>query len=382
MRINLLSLAKDANDKKSWSGTPYMVLKALKDMGHEVNVFYILPQKTPVFHKVLIKLYRLISILTHKKHLYWFSDIFQKELKKQCTKIQMPESDLIFVVGQSFLIPPLIPCKAPLIYLCDATYSAVENYYPEFSNVYMWNAQQANKICKQALINCNGIIMSSQWAKSHAVNDYHIPSEKISVVEFGANIESSMIGEIDKVYYHKKTIKILFSGVHWERKGGEVAVECCDQLVNKGYDVRLVVAGVDVPTKYQRDYIDSVGFLNKNNPEEYEKYVKILESTDILLFPSKAECSAIALCEAAGFSLPVFAYDTGGLSNYVKDGYNGRLLNLENTGADFADAIDYAVSFQLLKEYSDNARNLYKTKLNWKRWRDEVELIIERYHKV
>ena len=377
MRINLISLAKDGNDKRGWSGTPYMVMKSLQSKGHKVHVMNFMPDSCPVLHRVVIKLFRCMSALTGKQYLYWFTDMFQKSLKRKYAKLNVPECDLTFVVGQSFFIPPMLPSKTPLVYLCDATFSAVENYYPEFSDLFSTVSRQGNRICRKALNGCSRIIMSSEWAKRHAVEDYGISPDKIEVVEFGANLENPMMGRIVKNYAGKKKFRILFSGVHWKRKGGDVAVECCDELIRLGHDVELIVAGVDVPASCQRDYIRPVGFLNKNVEKEYKEYVKIMEEADFLLFPSHAECSAIALCEAAGFALPVFAYRTGGLENYVSDGYDGFLLPESSRGKEFAQKIDEAIVKGLLNDMSANAAELYGRKLNWNTWAQRVDEIID-----
>lgn len=377
MRINLISLARDANDKKSWSGTPYMVMKSLQSKGHMVQVLNFLPDKCPIWHRIIIKLFRYMHSLTGKQYLYWFTDMFQKSLRRQYGKLNVPESDLTFVVGQSFFIPPIMHSNVPIVYLCDATFSAVENYYPEFSHLLGFVSRQGNRICQKALSICDKIIMSSYWAKHHAVEDYKISPELIEVVEFGANLESDLMGQIIKSYTPKQKYKILFSGVHWERKGGDVAVECCDELIRLGYDVELIVAGVEVPITCQRDYMRLVGFLNKNVENEYKEYIKIMEESDFFLFPSHAECSAIALCEAAGFALPVFAYRTGGLENYVSDGYNGALLHESSRGKEFACRINEAITKCQLNNMSANARNLYKEKLNWSTWAQRVDEIID-----
>ena len=361
MHINFISLAKDINDKKGWSGTPYMVMKSLQSKGHILHVVNFLPDNTPIWHRVVIRLYRYMSAWNGKRYLYWFTDMFQRSLRRQYRKLNVPECDLTFVVGQSFFIPPMLPSRTPIVYLCDATFSAVENYYPEFSDLFASVSLQGNRICRDALLGCSKIIMSSAWAKRHAVEDYKIAQEVIDVVEFGANLESDLMGRIVKEYTNKHKFTILFSGVHWERKGGDVAVECCDELIRLGYDVELIVAGVDVPASCQRDYIRSVGFLNKNVEEEYKKYVRIMEEADFLLFPSHAECSAIALCEAAGFALPVFAYRTGGLENYVSDGYNGVLLNESSRGKEFASEINEAIIRGLLNDMSANAGSFLLT---------------------
>lgn len=377
MRIRLVSLAKDITDKRSWSGTPYMVYNTLKKMGHSVTLMYYVPSVYPLFDRVMNKIFSFIGRLTQKRFLYWFSSLFQRSLKKEIKKCSKIDEDLIFVVGQSFLIPPLLPNDRPIVYLCDATFSAVEDYYPEFSNLFRFSSRQGNRICSKAMHSCCRIITSSHWAKKHAVTDYKIEPSSIDVVEFGGNIDCQEMGHIKKSYSNRKVYKVMFSGVHWERKGGRIAVECCDELKRMGYEIQLIVAGLEIPKLYQRDYVRAVGFLDKNDTHDYEQYISLLKEADFMLFPSKAECSSIALCEAAGFALPVFAYKTGGLDNYVKNEYNGYLLPYNSDGKVFAQKIHQAIYDGQLQRLSDNASRIYREKLNWTVWGEKVNTIID-----
>ena len=60
----------------------------------------------------------------------------------------------------------------------------------------------------------------------------------------------------------------------------------------------------------------------------------------------------------------------------MQDGCTGRLLPLGSTGADFAEAIADAVRSGAIDRYSDNARALYKERLNWNTWGERVSVII------
>jgi glycosyltransferase involved in cell wall biosynthesis len=256
--------------------------------------------------------------------------------------------------------------------LVDAPVQSLFDYYTEFSNLTLQNRIEASILTKKAFRRSDLIIASSDWCKQESVRHCRILPDKIEVVEFGANIDDVDIPKLAKRYDQSKPLNIYWSGVNWARKGGDVAFECCRELVARGFDVRFNITGMkQLPDEISsQSWVINHGFLNKNNSSEYHRLIDIMSQQDIFLFPSRAECSSIALCEANGFSLPCFVYDTGGTANYVKNGYNGYMLPLTATGSDFADII--VNSYSRFAELSANARRKYETTLNWKAWSDRV----------
>ena len=176
-------------------------------------------------------------------------------------------------------------------------------------------------------------------------------------------------------------LRKLFSGVDWERKGGEIAVDTVMQLNAAGIRATLYVAGIkDLPQKHRDNpHVKNIGFLNKNIPEQYHQYVQLWQQADILLLPTRAECSAIVYCEAAAYGIPVFTTDTGGIANYVVNGVNGYRLPLTGTGADFANKIKECICKQEFSGLSENARRLYKEKLSWPAWSSRFAEMVETY---
>lgn len=141
-----------------------------------------------------------------------------------------------------------------------------------------------------------------------------------------------------------------------------------------GYDVTLHITGMIPPIQHSnKSFIKTYGFLNKNNQNEYLQIINLMKQMDIFLFPSKAECSSIALCEACGFGLPIFCYDTGGTSNYVINGKNGYMLPLSSGGKEFAHSINNCYKSALFNRLSIGSIEMYKTKLNWQKWTERVK---------
>ena len=152
-------------------------------------------------------------------------------------------------------------------------------------------------------------------------------------------------------------------------------MDCCAELIKSGYSVTLNITGLkELPQEcMNKPFIRNYGFLNKNKPNEYQKLLSIMGEQDIFLFPSKAECSSIALCEANGFGLPCFVYDTGGTENYVINGKNGYMLSLSCSGEDFARRIMACINSQELDELSKGAVKQYTERLNWEVWGEKFK---------
>jgi glycosyltransferase involved in cell wall biosynthesis len=69
---------------------------------------------------------------------------------------------------------------------------------------------------------------------------------------------------------------------------------------------------------------ETVEFLGNVKDEDFKKYH---ENAKAFLFASRDEEFGIAVVEAMGYGLPVIAFRSGGVPEYVKDGVNGLLFN-------------------------------------------------------
>lgn len=165
----------------------------------------------------------------------------------------------------------------------------------------------------------------------------------------------------------------------WERKGGDIALKTCKLLNDNGIKTTLHIVGIknldDEVAKLP--FVDNIGFLNKNVPQEYKQLLNIISSCHCLLLPTKAECAGIAFSEASAFGLPILTYNTGGISNYVIDGENGYALPVNSTKLDFYRKIEYCLKTGILKEMSIKGLSLYRKKLNWDHFGEEVYNLIK-----
>lgn len=381
-RILYISTAKDRNDKREWSGTVYYSLHALENAGYQVDYIDALSGLRQDFiDKLLVRYWCWIADHLHKNVRFDESFYTARMMRKALRKIDYSNYDVIFVPTDMCIVSALpSSVKQKIVHLVDAPVQSLFDYYTEFSNLTWHNRLEASILTKRAFRRAHLIIASSGWCKKESVRHCGIAPEKIAVIEFGANMDDADIPEIEHEYDSGRPLRIYWSGVNWIRKGGDVAFDCCQELIKRGYHVEFHITGMKELSDEigNQPWVFNHGFLNKNIKEESQRLIDIMSGQDIFLFPSRAECSSIALCEANAFGLPCFVYDTGGTANYVENGKNGYMLPLSATGKDFANMIECCEKKDLLSGMSVAARKKYESDLNWDCWSDKVKKEFEK----
>lgn len=358
-------------DRKASSGTTFQMCQALKRIG--ADIVWLQP-KHNFFYKLVNLFFKVLAVSTRSKilrdHTIPLAKIESKSLKKQ----DLENCDILFAPFASTALYSLKTDK-PIIYLSDATFAVMVDYY--FKGLVSWNVKQANKIEQTALLKATHAIYASQWAIQSAIQDYNADKSRIHVIEFGANIDEQNI--IPHQFIYNGQLDLLFLGVDWIRKGGDIAVEATRYLNDKGIPTTLHIAGIrNLDNNIANlPYVKNYGFLNKNNPNDYNKLVSIIQQSHCLLLPTKAECAGIVFCESSANGLPIFTYNTGGVSNYVENGKNGYMLPIGSSGQEFGEKIYECLQSGELEKMSKTAVNVYKNKLNWTVWGQKIEHIIK-----
>jgi glycosyltransferase involved in cell wall biosynthesis len=367
----------DPTDKKTWSGTSYYTLQQLKKYG-EVEIFqYDLPkllqewlttQKS--FNNKLFKKQTAVEFL--KAYAKYFSKQLTNDLKKRPV-------DILFVSASSQLIA-YVKTDIPIIYMTDATFQQLQGYYPYFSNLPGYNTRQGIELDKKAFHIATHCILASEWNKNSAVNDYGIDANKISVIPCGANLD--IIPSVDEINLKvTSSCNLLFLGVEWDRKGGDITLEAFRQLKQKGVNAHLHIIGCVPPHDLtNEDGITIIPFLDKNKEEDFRQLHSIFLQTDFLLLPTRAECAGVVFSEASAYGIPSITTDTGGVTTYVRNGMNGYALPYHAKGTEYAQQIkkilDSPINYEVLKKRS---RAYYEMNLSWDLWGRQFFKIAENW---
>jgi glycosyltransferase involved in cell wall biosynthesis len=132
---------------------------------------------------------------------------------------------------------------------------------------------------------------------------------------------------------------LLCSGRVVEDKGMDVAIDAFAQIVRERPDARLLIAGdgPELDALIQRaaslGLSDSVQFLGWVSPATIHELV---ESSSIVLVPSRLEGFGLVALEAALMARPVIATNVGGLPEAIENGTTGVLVPPDDVGATVA----------------------------------------------
>ncbi len=364
----------DPLDKRAWSGTYFYTHQAISKY-YDTELFY---YKWPWHIRESLILHKQFQKLIHKKaaveFLKGYAKFFSRQLQKDLLKRKV---DILFVPSAPQLIAY---CQAdiPVIYMTDATFFQLQGYYPLFRDIAGYNINQGIEMDKRTFKNATHCILASEWTRQSAIHDYGIPESKITVAQLGANLDKIPGPETFKKE-KGDCCNILFLGVEWERKGGQIALDAFYALKKNAFPAHLTIIGCIPPVPVNDKDVTVIPFIDKNNKEEAERLYKIFLDTNFLLLPARAECAGVVFCEASAFGIPSITTDTGGISSYVENAVNGFTLPLSAAAEAYANKISELFSGQANYEaLCKSSREKYEKELNWDNWGKTFNNIAQR----
>lgn len=321
-----------------------------------------------------------------------------REAAKYLLKRQIAQKRLLFVAkkqakiaaqrlaGQRFdviVAPDCVPEIAflqtdiPILLPLDITFRLQHDYYPEYSHLLAFSARQAEIIEQAAFQNASKLLFSTSWAARSAIEDYGIDPQKVHAIASGANLDHIPPREQVLAKQLSGQCRLLFVGVDWQRKGGDIAYETLLKLEEMGIEAELIVCGCVPPIGMTHPRLTVIPFLDKNDERQVCEIEKLYAMSDFLVLPTRSEAYGIVFCEASAFGLPVITTHTGGVPEVVRDGENGLLLPLGARGIEYAEVI--AKIYQDDQRYAQmvrSSRAAFDERLNWDVWGMAVKNVL------
>jgi glycosyltransferase involved in cell wall biosynthesis len=379
MKIGYILDTDPLTDRRAYSGINYYTCKALMKVGFEVVW---IPVKHYFFEKALFGLKKRLFRLFGKNidsSFIWRA--FFSNLSIDRKLLDTVDYVLVHHITDGYFLRT----RKPIITYQDCTLFSCIDYYSEITGLTKWNKSDIKQLERRLYGKSSRIIAASDWQAASLRTDYFIPNEKIVRINFGANIDddgilprpvASPFPESDS------TVNILFIGIDWIRKGGNMAIFICEELIKKGINAHLDILGSlpDIPTYTNLLKSGAYTFhvrLNKNNPEDYRRFTDILSKADLLLAPTIAEGAGIMFCEASAYGIPIFTHHTGGTASYVVNGVNGYGFPVGTDAKVFADKIKECIISGELKNMRKTGRLWYEQELSWDLFGKKFKRMIE-----
>ncbi|GAB1538582.1 hypothetical protein NUACC21_12440 [Scytonema sp. NUACC21] len=361
-------------DKSAWSkheqglwAASYCISKHLQDESTFIQNISPINKSFKVLTKIKWNFYRYFF----KKDYYrWAEPIVLKNHALQIQEKLLSCNFDIVLCPENVIPIAYLNCKQPIVLWTDSTLTSLINFYPHMSNLCKENIKNIYDIESAALNRCHLVIYTSDWAAQAAIDTYGIPPSKIKVLPWCANLECNRsLADIQSIVAAKSSspCKLLFLGVNWVRKGGDIALQVVQELNNMGLTTELIVVGC-IPKLSQalQKYVRVIEFIDKSNQEDLEKLNQLFLEAHFLILPSLADCTPIVFSEANSFGLPVISTNIGGIPTIIKDDLNGKTFSKDASLRDYCSYIYY-----LINNYSEYTKlalssfQQYQSRLNW-----------------
>lgn len=350
-----------------WSGTGYYIAQALKSQS--IPLEYIGPLEDKLSLKILRKGKRHYHELFGKNYIKDTEPFILKDLANQVAKkLVNIQTDIVF----SATITPIayLECDQPIVFWADATFENIHNFYPMYSNLCTESIANGHKMEELALQKCTLAIYSSDWAAQTAINYYNADPKKVKVVPFGANIQADHTLEQVQQFINSRPsdrCKLLFIGVDWVRKGGEVAFKVAKRLNESGLKTELTVVGCQpLLDEVIPDFVKQLGFISKSTPQGNARLTQLIAESHFLILPSIADCTPIIFCEANSLGVPCLSTYVGGIPSLIQSDINGQLFALNTEISEYCNYItNLFLNYPQYQSLASSAFGRYKSSLNW-----------------
>lgn len=362
MKVAIISVGNPRSLKR-WSGTSRHVISALEAMGNDVTI---------VDDRALMFLVRGLNVVSRKmgmkvdwRRASWFAHLGSF----YCSVALIFRS---FDVVMSLAAGPYtayLKTNKPIITMTDATFSGLQELYRQFQDYPQWMIDSAKRIDRVCFNNSSIVVLPCKWAEKSAIHEYNVPSSKIIVAPFGANLPEDVLQRRPTVKFapSRETINLLYISVDWERKGGDVVVDTVRTLNRRCINAKLFLVG-NIPDRINSDeQLEVVGFLNKSDRPSLEKLIHLFKLAHFFILPTSGDCFPVVFSEAQAFGCPSITYDVGGTADAVLDGITGAVLPLGAPADAFADKIEEMISRPAAYQaMSVASRQQFETRSNWK----------------
>jgi len=354
-------------NKHAWSGTAHYVFNALKNS--DFTVIALGPAR-PGFIRIILAALNKLSLFIFRKRIdFRHSKIYSKSFSKIFNnKLEQIKYDAIVVCGPTECGAYLIT-KKPIFYVLDRTVAGAINYHTILTDLWYFSMTESVFTDKKAMEESSLLFFSSHWAAEHARLLYRIPSNKIKVVPFGANLDKIPDRVTALTPKSTERWKLLLIGTYWENKGADIAYSALLHLLEKNVNAELTVVGCEPAERISHERLTIVPFVDKNSNDGIKKIWELYLSHHFFILPTRFDCTPIVFCEASAFGLPILSANTGGVGGHVKENINGFLIPFEDKGEGYAKKIIEVISEKgSYSKLCASSRDHYESELNWEHW--------------
>jgi glycosyltransferase involved in cell wall biosynthesis len=182
-----------------------------------------------------------------------------------------------------------------------------------------------HSLTRRSFTRARCLVVWHEWGKASLLRDYGMPSEKVSVIPPGIDLERWKFPRPPQG--NGRPVRLLFVGGDFTRKGGETLIAAMRQGLGETCELDIVTSA---PVNTTGLAMVRVHYgLGPNSPALMDLYRR----ADIFVFPTLADALPLAIMEAMASSLPVITTDVGAVQEEIEDGVTGCVIPANDVGA-------------------------------------------------
>jgi alpha-maltose-1-phosphate synthase len=213
------------------------------------------------------------------------------------------------------------------------------------------------------------IFTFSDWLRHSFISDYGIEPRKVHVVGAGANLPPVETPERD---YDCKTI--LFSGIHFERKGGHILLESFRQVRRALPEARLIIIGPVLSGLPPG--VECPGYISKSDPQGIARIREAYQRASLFVMPSLYEPFGVVFVEAMAHRLACIGTRNCAMPEIIEEGKTGYLVPVNNPAALAERMIHLLRRPDLLRAMGNAGYQRYRSLFTWDRVAERMTTIL------
>ncbi|GAC1419832.1 MAG: hypothetical protein NVSMB5_11940 [Candidatus Velthaea sp.] len=187
---------------------------------------------------------------------------------------------------------------------------------------WRWTLAPSHAIERAAFHAAAAVVAFSDWAARSIVADHGVPAERVHVIPPGVEIEKFTSLAPKAPSDRVDTLKLLFVGGEFVRKGGPLLLELFAQRFASRGDVELHLVTRDAVVSPHPSII-----VHRNVEAFSDAWFALYAEADIFVMPTSFDQSPIAYLEAMAARLPIVTTPIGAAPEIVLHGKTGFIVS-------------------------------------------------------
>ena len=332
LRILLLSEG-DPEAWSSWSGITKSLVTHLRLAGHTVDVGDVDVRSTDRLIAAAATFSRDRRRWGTRYHLGAVPFRLRSERATRLINIRGVQCDVIVQIGATFesrsaLDIPYCVCSDSNILVAQ---HAVRTGHTDAASLTDADVQGIQRREARVYQGATALFPLSERLRQSFIEDFGIPPHRVRAIYAGPNLDPKRVhaGEARRA---GQPPTILFVGLQFQRKGGDVLVKSFKEVRQRFPEARLLLAGVPAGV-VDEPGVTCLGVLDKNKPEDARQLAAVYASADVFALPTRFEPFGIAFVEAMHFGLPCIGPHAWAVPEIIDNGETGFTIPIDDVAA-------------------------------------------------